>query len=382
MAKRSECSALVFLLCLFAIIFANNGIGHTSNKMHGVDEMGIVDRIKYDALSDDAVVWKYRSESIRLGAQLIVNEAQEAVFFKGGKALDTFGPGTHTLSSDNIPFLSKLINLPFGGKTPFSAEVWYVNKTVKRDLKWGTQGPIQVIDPVYNYPVSVRAFGRWGMRVSDARSFIVQIIGSQGSVLSGATDFIGSKRIEDYFIGEILQRLSDALAKYFVERKTSAFQASARINELSEFVSRAIMPEFLRFGIEIVNFNIERISIPEEEQRKFQEVLGKRMEIDQISQAHVGQAYSTMRTFDTLEKMAANEGSASGQLLGAGLGLGVGIGAGVPIGQQIGGAMNVQQQNHDSGPMARLQQLKQMLDGGLISQEEFDGKKRQILDSM
>jgi membrane protease subunit (stomatin/prohibitin family) len=366
--------------------------------------MAIIDRIKYDAPSDDAIVWKFPSESIRLGAQLIVNESQDAVFIKGGKAMDTFGAGTHTLSSDNIPLLSKLINLPFGGKTPFAAEVWYVNKTVKRDLKWGTKGPVQVIDPQYNFPVSVRAFGKWGMRISDARSFLVQLVGSQVSSdrqssrklvddLQSISDprmrYIGTERVEEYFAGEILQRLSDALAKYFVEKGVSVFQVSAKINELSAFLAGDIGPEFERFGIEIVNFNVERISIPEEEQKKFQEILSKRMEIEQISKAQVGQAYTTMRTFDTLEKAAENEGGGAGQMLGAGLGLGVGLGAGVPIGQQVGSAMNVQPQEgkleegeSPDDPMAKLQKLKQMLDGGLISQEEFDQKKKQILDSM
>lgn len=344
--------------------------------------MALIDRIKYDSTSDDAVVWKYPSEDIRLGAQLIVNESQEAVFFKGGKAFDTFGAGTHSLSSGNLPLLRKLINLPFGGKTPFSAEVWFVNKTVKRDLRWGTKGAIQVIDPLYNYPVSVRAFGRWGMRVTDVRSFIVQIVGTQTS--SSSNGYIGSERIEEYFIGEIVQRLSDALAKFFVESNISVFQASARINDLSAFISDDISPEFQRFGIEIVNFNVERISIPQEEQKKFQNILGKRMEIEQISQAHVGQAYTTMRTFDTLEKAAQNEGGAVGQLMGAGLGLGAGLGAGVPIGQQIGGAMNVHsdQQVKGDDPMTRLSKLKQMLDADLISQEDFNQKKQQILDSM
>ena len=343
--------------------------------------MALIDRIKYDAPSDDAVVWKFPGEDIRLGAQLIVNESQEAIFFKGGKALDTFGPGTHTLSSDNIPLLRKLINLPFGGKTPFTAEVYYVNKTVKRDLRWGTAGPIQVIDPLYNYPVSVRAFGRWGMRVNDTRSFIAQLVGTQTS--SALKGYIGSERIEEYFIGEIGQRLSDALAKFFVEKNISIFQVSAKINELSSFIGSDITPEFQRFGIEIVNFNVERISIPEEEQKKFQEILGKRMEIDQISQAQVGQAYATMRTFDTLEKAAENEGGGAGQLMGAGLGLGAGLGAGVPVGQQIGSAMNVQpDQPQSDDPMAKLNKLKQMLDNGLITQEDFDKKKQQILDSM
>lgn len=343
--------------------------------------MALIDRIKYDAPSDDVVVWKFPSEDIRLGAQLIVNESQEAILFKGGKALDTFGPGTHTLSSGNLPLLGKLINLPFGGKTPFSAEVWYVNKTVKRDLRWGTAGPVQVIDPLYNYPVSVRAFGRWGMRINDTRNFIVQLVGTQTS--SSQKGYFGSERIEEYFAGEIVQRLSDALAKFFVEKNISIFQASAKINELSSFIGSDITPEFKRFGIEIVNFNVERISIPEEEQKKFQEILGKRMEIDQISQAQVGQAYTTMRSFDTLEKAAENEGGGAGQLMGAGLGLGAGLGAGVPVGQQIGGAMNVQpNQPQSDDPMAKLNKLKQMLDNGLITQEDFDKKKQQILDSM
>lgn len=348
--------------------------------------MALIDRIKYDASSDDAIVWKYPSEQIRYGAQLIVNESQEAVFFKGGKALDVFGPGTHTLTTGNLPLVSALLNLPFGGDTPFSAEVWYVNKTVKRDLKWGTSGPIQVIDPVYSYPVSIRAFGRWGMRIRNAQDFLVQIVGTQSSSAPGR-NHISTERVEEYFRGEILQRLSDCLAKYFVEKQTSVFQVSARINELSAFIAEDIRPEFDRYGIEIVNFNVARISIPDEEQRKFQDILGKRMEIDEISKAQVGQAYTAMRTFDTLEKAAQNEGSGAGQLLGAGLGLGVGLGAGAPIGQQLGGAMNTQppaQQQDPSlnDPVAKLQKLKQLLEAGLITQEDFDRRKDQILDSM
>lgn len=344
--------------------------------------MALVNQIKYDASSDDAIVWKYKSDAIRIGSQLIVNESQEAVFFKGGKVLDTFGSGTHTLSTGNLPFLDKLINLSFGGKTPFTAEIWYVNQTAKRDLKWGTKGAIQVIDPIYNYPVSIRAFGQWGMRITDSRAFLVQLVGTQKS--SGLNDYISSELVEEYFSGEILQRLTDALAKFFVDKKISVFQASAHTNSLSTFISDDISHEFQRFGIEIVNFNVERISIPEDEQKRLQDILGKRMEIEQISQANIGHAYTTMRSFDTLEKAAENEGGQVGQMLGAGLGLGIGMGTGVPIGQEVGGTMNVQPQqpaNPDDN-VAKLQQLKQMFDGSLISQEEYDAKKKQILDLM
>ena len=340
--------------------------------------MAIIDRIKYNAPNDDAIVWKYPSDAIKLGAQLVVNESQEAVFFKGGIALDTFGPGTHTLSTGNLPLLHRLVSLPFGGETPFVAEIWYVNRTVRRGLKWGTKGPIQVLDPTFNYPVSVRAFGQWGIRIVESRSFLTQLVGTQTSTANHS--YFGVERVEEYFGSTIVQRLSDALARYFVERSISVFQASAHLNELSDFVGADIRPEFDRFGIEIVNFNVERISIPEEEQKRFQEILGRRMEAEQLSQAQVGPAYATIRTFDTLEKAAANEGGAVGQLLGGSIGLGVGAAAGVQLGQRLGGAMNAGQDADD--PVAKLGTLKRMLEQGLISQEEFDQKKRDILSAI
>jgi membrane protease subunit (stomatin/prohibitin family) len=336
--------------------------------------MALVDRIKFDSPSDSILVWKFPSEELRLGAQLIVNQSQEAVFVKGGQALDVFGPGTHTLTTGNIPLLTKLVKLPFGGQTPFTAEIWYVNKTVKRDLAWGTRTPIQIIDPVYNYPVSIRSYGQWGIRIDDARSFVTQMVGSMR--------LAESQKVEDYFIGEILQRLSDALAKYFVEKNVSAFQANAKLNELSMMTAEAIRPEFARFGVEIVNFNVQNISIPKEEQQKFQEILGKRMEIDQISQARVGTAYTTMRTFDTLEKAAENQGAA-GSLLAGGLGLGLGMGAGIPAGQQLAQSMSAPPGQATGGDIAsKLQKLKGLFDSGLITQEDFDRKKQKLLEEL
>ncbi len=339
--------------------------------------MAMIDRIKHDAsFTNDLLVWKYQAESgkseeIRMGAQLIVNQSQEALFVKGGQALDLFGPGTYTLSTSNIPLLSKLINLPFGGKTPFAAEVWFINKTAVRDLKWGTQTPIPLMDPVYNYPVSVRAFGTWGLRIEDSRSFVAQLVGTLKSTDTGI--------IQNYFIGEIIQKLSDTLSRFFTEQKVSIFQANAKLNELSRVTTDSMRKEFARFGIEIVNFNVASINIPEEEKKKFQDILGKRMEIDQISQARVGQAYTAMRTFDTLEKVAENEGGKSSEIL---INL-VGPKQGASIGQQLGQQMNVQPEGQPAAdPMVKLQKLKQMLDAGLITQADFDAKKKSILESM
>ena len=123
--------------------------------------MALIDTIKYGSVSDNELVWKYPRDDFKIGSQLIVNESQDAIFVKGGHVLDSFEAGTHTITTGNIPLLEKIINLPFGKNTPFTAEVWYINKTVKRDLKWGTPQTIQVMDKSLNYPVSVRAFGSW-----------------------------------------------------------------------------------------------------------------------------------------------------------------------------------------------------------------------------
>jgi len=335
----------------------------------------LIDRLKFDAKSDEWFVWKFPVEDLRLGSQLIVNQSQESLFYKGGQALDLFGPGTHTLSTGNIPLLSKLINLPFGGDTPFTAELWFINKHAKRDLLWGTKSPIPLVDPIYNYPVKVRAHGRWGIRVEDSRSLITQLVGTLRD--------LQAEKIEEYFIGEIIQRLSDALSKYLVERNVSILHANAKLNELSRFAADGIRVEFKRFGLEIVNFNVERVSIPDEEMKRFQEVLGKRMEIDQISKAQVGEAYKTMRTFDTLEKTAGTQGGIAGGVLAGGLGLGVGVGAGLPVGQQLGQALKSQvEAPTPDDATQKLKKLKLLLDQSLITQEDFEAKKKKILDEM
>jgi membrane protease subunit (stomatin/prohibitin family) len=335
--------------------------------------MALIDRIKFDAPSDDILVWKFPSEELRLGSQLIVNQSQEALFLKGGEVFDLFEPGRHTLTSANLPLLNKIVDLPFGGQTPFAAEVWFINKTVKRDLKWGTQAPVPLIDPTYNYPISVRAFGRWGMRVQDSRNFVRQIVGSQMSA--------DSAKVLEYFIGEIHQRFSAALAKFITEEKTSIFEINGKLNEISQYSASVISPEFARFGIELINFNVERVSIPDNELAKFQQVFGRRMEIEQISKATVGQAYTTMRTFDTLEKAAENPGGGAGALLAGGLGLGVGVGAGAPLGRELGKSLNVAPEGGQDA-VTRLQTLKRMLEEKLINQEEFDARKKLILDSI
>ena len=332
--------------------------------------MAIIDRVKFDSPDDSVLVWKFPSEELSIGTQLIVNQSQEAIFVKGGEVVDIFGAGTHTLSTGNLPLLNKIINFPFGGRTPFTAEVWYVNKTVKRDMKWGTPSGIQIFDSVTNFPITMRSFGKWGIRVSDSRSFVSQLLGSQKLALA--------EKIEEYFIGEIRQRLSTAISKCCVEQNISVLQISAKINDISKFLEKDIAGEFDRFGIEIINFNIENISIPSEEMLKIQEIYAKKAELTAL-----GQNYQIVKTFETLERAAGNEGAAGG-IFSGGLGLGMGLGGGVTMGQQLAQNMSIPStpQASSDDPVAKLGKLKSLLDSGLISQDDFNAKKAEILANL
>jgi len=338
--------------------------------------MDIADRIKFDPASDDIIIQKFPSEELRLGSQLIVNQSQEALFVKDGVGLDLFGPGRHTITSDNISLLRKLINLPFSGRTPFTAEIWFINKTVKRDMKWGTPQPVLVLDPKYNYPISVRSFGQWGFKVSDSRLIIAQIVGAQMD--------LDSYKILSYFSGEINQQVSASLSDVFSKEKISVFEANSNLNNLSLIIGERIGASFNRFGIDIINFNIESINIPQEEKEKIQGVLEKRMEVEQFSQVNPTGSYATVKSFGVLDKVASTGEGASG-LLSTGLGAGLGMGLGVQMGQTI--ASNATAGNMGNSPTAtsptdRLVQLKSLFDMQLITQDEYDKKKAEILGAL
>jgi len=339
--------------------------------------MALINRIKYEAKDDSALAWKYPSDQIKLGSQLIVNEGQQVVFVKGGQLLDTFDPGTHTLATGNIPLIDKIVNLAFSGDTPFTAEVWYVNTTVKRDLKWGTMSPIPFLDPNLGFPVSIRSFGKWGIRIHDAQSFLTQIVGSQAAADSG--------KIYKYFIGQIIQSLTSQLTKELLEGKRSILEVATSINEIAASTSKLLEEEFSNYGIELINFNIESINIPDDELKRVQDVFYKTFEAKELSKTETGGAYAQIKSFEILKGAAENPSDSS---VGAMLGAGIGLGAGFPLGQQMGQQLTTNQDNSASknnlndGPMDKLKKLKQMLEENLITQEQFDEKQKEILKDL
>lgn len=275
--------------------------------------MEIIDRIKFDGPSNGGqwLIHKCPSEQFVLGSQLIVNQGQEALFFKGGEALDLFSPGTHTLSTGNLPLLHKLVNLPFGGKTPFTAEIYYINKTDNLDMKWGTSTPIPLEDPKYGLILNIGARGQYGVRISDGRLFVAKLV---GAVPSGATS--NHTMILKYFNGLINSKIKSVTAGYMIQKKISFLEISLYLSKLSDTFQAVLSDEFERFGIELVNFYCEAI-VPRS--GEYEKLRGYKEEL-----ALGPDFYQQRRSLDILEKMAEN--SSAGSVADAGRGLGMGRG--------------------------------------------------------
>lgn len=294
--------------------------------------MAAAEVIKYSG-SPDVLAWKYPSDELGTWTQLIVSESQEAILFKGGKALDIFESGTYTLDADNVPVLSKLINLPFGGRTPFTAEVWFINKANSLDIKWGTATPIQLQDPKYSVFIPVRAFGQFGIRIEDAKQFLVKLVGT--------LPMFDKENIVRYFRGLYLTKVKDAVSSYLINKQISIMEINAYIEELSIHLQGKIEPTLTEYGIKLVNFYVNDISVPEDDSAviKLKDALARKAEMEII-----GYNYQQQRSFDTLEGAAKNNGGASSNIMGAGIGLGMGINMGGAVANQMGavtGNLNV-----------------------------------------
>lgn len=298
----------------------------------GEERKGLIDVIKYNGEADE-IIWKFPYENISTASQLVVNQSQEAIFVKGGAICDVFGPGTKTLSANNIPILQKLINLPFGGKTPFTAEVWFVSKTVRRNLKFGTPVPIDLLDPLYNIVVPVRSFGTFGIQVADSSAFLQQMVGT--------LHLFTTEEILEQFSSLIIRKLSSCISKYVSRQKITVVEINSYLDEVSNYVRDAINEEFTQYGLRVTNVDVASVNFNREDpnvQKIFDsqsEAAKRRME---------GYSYQQERQFDIMEGAATNEGSA-GQMMGAGMGLGMGVGVGGVFGAQMGqtaGVMNQQ----------------------------------------
>lgn len=299
----------------------------------------IFDVIKYEGPSD-VFVWKFPGEDFNTHSKLIVNESQEAVLFRNGQALDLFTAGRYVLSLDNIPLLSKIQNVfNKDRETQFTSQVYYVNKTIPLNLKWGTDSPIQVYDPFAETIVNVRANGRFGVQVEDSRKLLIKLVGTM--------DMFDQNTLRDYFVGVMMAQIKSEIGRYITEKQISVLQISMYLAELSEVLKRQMNDAFLEYGIRLDNCYVNSVNVPSEDLAKI-----KSAQDTAKARKIQGYTYQEEKQFEVLGNAAKNTGSA-GAMMGMGIGLGMGAGIGVPFGSAMG---NVAQNAFANAPQQQTVQ--------------------------
>lgn len=337
--------------------------------------MAVIDRVKWDG-SPNILAWKFPSEELSTWTQLIVNETQEAYVVHGGVYDGPFGAGRHTLETENLPVIRNLLGIPFGGKSPFAAEVWFVNKSVNVKINWGTPDPIQLEDPKYKIFIPVRAFGQYWVRISDSKRFLMQLVGTARGFEVGT--------LQDYFSGILTTQIKQAIADSIITNQIPVLEMSTRIEELSLNLRNTLTNNVKEYGIEVSQFNFESINVPEDDPAviSLKAALAKRAELGILNLT-----YQQDRSLDILQTAAGNEGAA-GSVLGAGLGFGLGVGMGGPIAQGMSGAataftvngnQNTPSESNSAESVRLLKELVELKTQGFLTDEEFTEAKKKLI---
>ncbi len=244
------------------------------------------------------------STDIKMGAQLIVRDSQMAIFFNNGHAADSFTTGRHTLSTLNLPIITRLLALPFGFKSPIRSEVYFVNRKVFTDLKWGTKHPVTFRDNKLGL-IRLRGHGAFTFKIDNPTLFLNTIVGRQ----SGYT----TADIQSYLRDVIIARLNDLLG----ENLESILDLPAIYTELAEQFKQIVMTEFAKYGLELVDFYISSITPPDEVSKM----------IDQRSGMEAVGDLDKFLKFEMAKGLGVPGGAAAG---GSAMGMAAGVGLMIP----------------------------------------------------
>ena len=286
----------------------SDGVSSVSNSVTGATE-GLIEVIEWRDYDPKVLVKRFPENGpadIKFGAQLIVRPNQAAVFFYQGQALDVFGAGTHTLETANLPGVMSVIKHVTGGHNIFSAEVFFVNQMVIDDMKWGTPNPIDLKDPDLGW-VQLRAFGEFKVRVTDPKLFINEVVGGRR--------MYSAQEVRNFLMGSVRTKLNDLIG--------TTFESYGKIRSNTEDMAAAmkfkLREDFGKYGIELQDFFINDISVPEEIQEAFR--MRAKMGALGISGPN---AYTQFQASNAMLEAAKNPG-AGGQAMSAGMGMGMGM---------------------------------------------------------
>ena len=276
--------------------------------------MKLIDVVSFSGLKSKAwLIYKYPSNDLVRGTQLVVQEGQNAILIHGGKFDSLYTPGTHTLKSKNLPILKSITKIPFGNKTPFTTEIIFINTSLVLDVTWGTPDPIQLIDPKYNVKIRTRAFGRLGISVCDAELFLKTLVGALSF-----SEIVDIQRVKDYYRGIITNKVKSIIANIIINDKISALEISPNLEKISKEIQDEISPNSVSYGLEVKHFYIESINFPDEDFERINKALEASMEFNLLG----GDRYREKRTFDFYETAAGNQNGVTGLVSAAAIGVG------------------------------------------------------------
>jgi membrane protease subunit (stomatin/prohibitin family) len=215
--------------------------------------MAIIDLVRWAPQGNQTVyAYKFPETNLSTFTQLIVQESQEAILFSKGQIVGKFGPGKHTLNTENIPILRSLYGLPFGGKNPFTAEVWFVNKLQPYNIDWSIDR-MDIHDTDYNTGIPLVANGRYGLKITDAEKFLIKIVGTKNS--------FDQNDLTDQFIGEFSTKTKSTVLQFMINNKIGLKQISAHLDSISEHLKTVMLPFWENLGLELTKFYVTSIEV-------------------------------------------------------------------------------------------------------------------------
>ena len=337
-----------------------------------------IDIIQWTEDGDGTLAWRFpmRDMEIQNGGQLVVRESQMAIFVNEGQVADVFTPGTYKLTTQTLPVLTYLKNWDKLFESPFKSDVYFFSTRQQIDQKWGTPQPITIRDKDFG-AVRLRAFGNYAFRVADPKLFHTEISGTRESY--PVADLEGQLR------GLVLQNISNAIAASGLP----FLDLAANQVMFADALTKELAPLFAKLGLLIENLTVQNVSLPEELQKILDQKIGMGMVGNDMGK------FMQYQTAQAIPKFAEGAGSGGGGIAGDAMGLGAGVALGQVLAQNLqaglqGGGAAAQAAPAAAAPvgvkpedvMATLEKLGEFKSKGILTQEEFDAKKAELLKKL
>ena len=289
--------------------------------------MAIIDLVRWAPQGNETIyAWRFPHTNLSTFTQLIVQESQEALLFSKGQLVGKFGPGKHTLSTENLPILRSLFGLPFGGKNPFTAEVWFVNKIQTFSIQWQIDS-MPIHDAGYNTHIPLTARGQYGVNIVDSERFIIELVGTKSEFTE--RDFTSQ------FEGEFSTKVKSTIMQYMMQNGLSFKQISAYLSQISDYLKECMTPFCLNLGLNLGKFYVSTIDIDDStvEGRRIKDAIAKQAEMSITGHTwQQEQMFGTANNaIDGLTNAASNSngGGLLGGLLAINMMNGMGTGGGM-----------------------------------------------------